>query len=265
MLKQVQHDKEEVDNDYSVKKEKTKIYAAPPENIHRYRMKLQKTGELRYISHLDWQKLLYSSIRKAGIKINFTQGFNPGPKLSLAVALPLFIIGEGEYADMELQEDIPPEEIKKRLNEILPENSKILKIVKISKAEISIDKAVYWAKYTAFPIDPEKVEKINLKSIVKNHLLKDNIIIEKNSKKGLKKIDIRPAIHTLIVDESNGQYKLDFILKAGQEITSKKPDCTIEILSSTLRADDFLNFLTPEVNWNVVREKLLDFKLEELI
>ena len=261
-------------DDNASKTEKIKVYAESAENVHRYRFKIQKINELKYISHLDWQKLIYAAIRKAGIKINFTQGFNPSPKLSLAVALPLFVEGIAECADIELQENLSPEEIKERLNTFLPESSKILEIVNISKEKISIEKAVYWAKYTAFAIDPKKVEKINLKSIVKNCLLLDNIVIEKFSKKnGLKKVDIRSAIHSLIIDESNGQYKLDFILKAGQDRPVTKletqennlTDCKIQVSNSTLRADQFLGVLTPEIEWNVVREKLLDFKFEELL
>lgn len=250
-----------------------KVYSESSENVHRYRMKIQKVGELKYISHLDWQKLIYSAVRKAGMKINFTQGFNPSPKLALAVALPLFVEGIAEMADIELQEYFSPEEIKEKLNKFLPENSKILEIVNISKDIISIEKAVYWAKYSALPTDSKKIKKINLKSIVKNCLLQENIIIEKLSKKScLKKVDIRPAIHSLIIDESNGQNKLDFILKAGQDRVAEKiipignnsPGCIIEVSNSTLRADSFLNVLTPDIGWDIVREKLLDFKFEEL-
>ena len=244
------------------------------DDIHRYRIKIQKTNELKYISHLDWQKLLYAAIRKAGLKINFTQGFNPSPKISLAVALPIFVEGIAECADIELQENISPEKIKERLNAFLPENSKILEIVNISKDKISIEKAVYWAKYKAFPVEQEKIKKIDLKSIVKNCLLQDNIVIEKISKKNcLKKVDIRPAIHSLNIYESNGRYELDFILKAGQDrepiklisLENSLSDCQIEVSNSTLRADHFLNILIPEIEWDIVREKLLDFEFNELL
>jgi len=43
------------------------------------------------------------------------------------------------------------------------------------------------------------------------------------------------------------------------------PDCKIEVSNSTLRADQFLNFLTPEIEWDIVREKLLDFEFKELV
>ncbi len=251
------------------------------ENNHRYRLKLQKIGDLKYISHLDWKKLVYGAIRKSGIKINFTQGFNPSPKFALAIALPLFIEGKEEFADIELKEKLSPVEIKERINVFLPENSKILEIVNISKAEISIDKTVSWAKYSALPADSKIFENINIKSIVKNHLLKENIIIEKKNhsdKKGLKTIDIRPAIHSLIVDESNGQYKLSFILRASNSCGTLRADEFLEglaVSNAGLTANDaglaasndcseINSIIPPEIEWNIVREKLLDNEFREL-
>lgn len=293
----------------------TKIYAENQDNVSRFRMKIRKINELKYISNLDWQKLIYSSVKRAGIKINYSQGFNPSPKISVAVALPIFIEGQSEYAEMEVQGKISAEEFKEKLNTFLPENSKILEIVNIYKEKISLDKSVCWAKYSALAIDKEKIEKINLKSIVKNCLLQENVIIEKSSKKGVKKINIRPAIHSLVLEELDGQYKLDFILKTGQGISTNKictvsenmqynetvsvqnqninNDCadtqnsksdgslqdldektkTIENMQnacvagefiSALRADHLLEFLTPEVEWNIIREKLLNCNFEEL-
>jgi radical SAM family uncharacterized protein/radical SAM-linked protein len=265
-------------------KNKTKIYAENYEDVHRYRLKLQKINELRFISHLDWQKLLYSAVRKAGLKVNFTQGFNPSPKISLAVALPLFVEGIAEYADIELQENLEPQEIKEKLNTFLPESSKILEIVKISKAKISIDKEIFWAKYTAIPANTEILENIDLKTLVKNTILQENILVDKISKKNKtsKKVNIRPAIHSLVANESNGQ--IDFILKTGQGICQvRRGDFTVKPEDNTennppeikeesnsdsniqaLRADVFLEYLTPEIQWNVIREELLNENLEQL-
>jgi len=280
----------QLDNQTVETKENSGIVYINSDKAFKYRLKLQKTGEMRFLSHLDWQKLIYGAIRKAGLKINFTQGFNPTPKFSLAVALPIFNESTGECADIELLEEISPELLMEKLNKFLPKNSKILKIVNISKDEISIEKAVYWAKYEAFADNTEKNKKLNLKSIVKNCLLEENIIIEKLSKKKvLKKVDIRSAIHSLTFEELNGQLKLEFILKAGQNREAQtvvslddKPDCRIdnsntavlkenlpltavEKLNSTLRADQFLNYLIPEIEWAITRKQILDFNFEELL
>jgi len=233
--------------------------------VSKYRIKLQKVGDLRFISHLDWQKLFYSAVRKSGIKINFSEGFNPSPKISLAVALPIFVEGKEEFAEIELLEELKIEEIKDKINEFLPENSKILEIVKISKDIPSVEKTVAWAKYCAMPTNFEIFEKFNIKSIVKNHLLKENIIIEKHSnKKESKQIDIRPAIHSLIVDESNGQQKLVFIIRTSNSDGTLRADVFLENLLEQIDESNTDSLSYHQNDWHIVREKLLNNEFNEL-
>lgn len=229
------------------------------EQTCKYRLKIAKYGTLKYISHLDWQSLVYKAVRKAKLDIAFTQGFNPSPKISIGIALPLFVESICEYIDIELFENLPEEKLMEKLNEKLPENSQIFKIVKISKDEKSIDAAVEWAKYIARPVDNESIKKIDLKCIVNNILLQKNIFIEKLTKKGLKKIvDIKSSIYSLDLTENNQGCVLEFILKAGQGNSTNSN-------AVSLRADDFIKVLTPGFNWNIKRISVLDKDFKELL
>lgn len=280
------------------------IKSQQPE-IYRYRLTMQKTGNLRYISHLDWQKMVYMAVRKAGIKVDFTKGFNPSPKISVSLALPLFVESNGELVDMELLDQINEIDLLETLNSYLPDNSRVLTIVKIDKNVPSPDKTVCWAKYSARPIDSSTINGIDLNSRIKNILSQDSILIEKQKHKGLKKtIDIRPLIYSINLEEKNNFIKLEFILKTGQggchingaamiekdkkigqkgchingammieedEKTGQEATCingaamTETHKGLTLRADDFLNYLTPEIKWSTTREKLFDGFLKELV
>lgn len=77
------------------------IDITPPGN-KRFRMVFHKTGDLRFVGHLDLQNLFIRAFRRAGIEMSYTQGFNPSPKLSLAAPLPLFQEGLRELADIEV-------------------------------------------------------------------------------------------------------------------------------------------------------------------
>lgn len=221
--------------------------------VYRYRLRIQKTGNLKYISHLDWQRMIYRAIRKADIKIDFSKGFNPSPKISIGMALPLFIESFDEYIDIEIKEEMQSNSLMKKLNEFLPENSRILNVVKISKEEKVIDIKVNWAKYSAVAIDADALKEIDLKNIINDVLLKEEIFIEKQNykrHKDFKKvINIRPYINSLEISDDNF-YTLKFVLKTGQ--------------NGMLRPDDFLKFLTPDIRWNIIREKLLDCDFKEL-
>ena len=50
----------------------------------RIRITYAKRGELRYTGHLDLQRVWERTLRRSGLPIVFSQGFNPLPKLQLA-------------------------------------------------------------------------------------------------------------------------------------------------------------------------------------
>jgi len=76
------------------------------EVVHKYRVKITKLGTLRYFSHLDWQNTFLKALSRTGLKVGYSHGFNPLMKVSMGVALPLFIESKTELIDIDLLEDI---------------------------------------------------------------------------------------------------------------------------------------------------------------
>lgn len=68
----------------------------------RYRMRFEKRDALRFISHHDLMRMFELALRRSGLKIAFTQGFNPHPKVSFALALPLGVESLDEIVDIDL-------------------------------------------------------------------------------------------------------------------------------------------------------------------
>jgi len=104
-----------------------------PDTHVRLRFAFSKTGDLRFIGHLDMQNLLVRAARRAALPMAYTQGFNPQPKLSLACPLPLFQEGLRELADIELVEHLTCEQFKQRINQQLPPEVQIVDCVELPK------------------------------------------------------------------------------------------------------------------------------------
>jgi radical SAM-linked protein len=68
-------------------------------------MRFEKTGTMRYISHLDLSRMFSRSLARAGIEAAHTEGFNPHPKISFASALPLGVESLCEFADAKIKGD----------------------------------------------------------------------------------------------------------------------------------------------------------------
>jgi len=221
-----------------------------------YRLLISKTGDLKYISHLDWLGTFYKVLKRAGLNLAFSQGFNPSPKISASVALPIFLESKGEFLDIEIHDFKTPEELKKLIQASLPNGAEVLQVFNIEKKSPSIDKIVYWAKYIAKIQDKSIVNNLDLRYKVSELLNKDEIFIEKTSKKGLRQnINIRPSVKSLaIIDEDNGI--IEFVIKTGQLGSDQVKQ---------LRADEFLNIIFPQINWDITRECLLDENLKELL
>ncbi len=226
------------------------------EKVFRYRLKLQKTGFLRYISHLDWQKLLYKAFKKSGISLNFTKGFNPSPKISIGLALVLFLESETEFADIELIEELQEDELLERLNKNLPEESKILSVQKICGSQPVVDKIAKWAKYTAQPIEDMLDDAQSINEKIDNFLKAEKILIEKtNFKKKTKKIiDIKPGVQSIKLDRD----KLEFVLRVGQA------DINDDVNIPIVKPNEFLEAFMPGVKWRIKRVRLMDRNLKEL-
>ena len=79
----------------------------------RLRLTFTKTDSLKYIGHLDLHRTLERTLRRAGLPIAYSQGFNPQPRMNLAEALPLGITSECEVMDVWCEKPIDLEQAKK--------------------------------------------------------------------------------------------------------------------------------------------------------
>ncbi len=62
---------------------------------------------MRFTGHLDLQQTWFRVFRRAGIQLEYSQGFHQQPKLQLASALPLGYISSGEVLDGWIKEELP--------------------------------------------------------------------------------------------------------------------------------------------------------------
>ena len=100
--------------------------------IIRYSLKLTlyKKGDMIYYSQLDMFHLLEKALRRSGLPLYFTKGFNPHVKISFPYALKLGIEGKIE-AILYFTEEISASKIKENLCAELPQGLEILNIEKI--------------------------------------------------------------------------------------------------------------------------------------
>ena len=244
-----------IDKKYEKKTTEQELYEKLEEKHNevptRYRLKLTKEGSLKYLSHLDWQNTIIKSLYRSGLKLNFSQGFNPTPKISLGIALPIFVESVTEFIDIEFFDNIGKDELKEKLSKAFPAQIRVLDLKEIPRKEPSIDNTAEWAEYEFSPIEKDIYPvKSLLYDINAKFSENEEILIEKKNKKGIKRtIDIKPSIRSI----SERDNKIVMVLKAGQnqEIPSLRPDTAMELFK-------------PEIKFDMKRTKFFDGSLEEI-
>jgi radical SAM-linked protein len=196
------------------------------------RVKYCKGEPIKYISHLNLAQVFTRTLRRADIPVIISDGFNPRFRISFGPPLPLGISSISEYLDVRLKEEVKVEELTERLNLVLPQGLKILRAKTIPSSADSLVKVIDRASYVITLRIKEKLldsaaknqedELRKLKQEVeknnKRFLNLDKITVEKQTKNGIKMVDIRPSIIDISVKKlKNSILELNLDLKIGQQ------------------------------------------------
>ncbi len=165
------------------------------------RVFFSKMNRAKYISHLDLNHTVLRAIRRSGLPVWQTEGYNPHTYVAFMLPLSLGQEGVREALDFRLTEEVGFEEVAQRLNDALPPDIRVIEVTvpknkntDIASAEYHIESDVEWESFKAFADSPE-------------------ILTEKKTKKGVTTIDLKPLIQRLDIVDG----KIVLQLPAGNE------------------------------------------------
>ena len=127
--------------------------------VQRLRVWFGKQGNLALVSHLDLVRLFDRAVRRAALPISFTGGFHPGPRISIANALPLGVTSSGEIVDFELTQWLDVEEFRQQLVAQLPND---LPIYHVEEVDLKAPAATRMLERAEYLIEIEASEETPL-------------------------------------------------------------------------------------------------------
>lgn len=214
------------------------------------RIRFSKTGQAKYISHLDTNRVFSRALARAKINLWYTQGFNPRPYMSFSLPLSLGVESYCENVDLRILDDLTDEEIKERMNNALPLG---IRIVDVYEDFMDCHDIVYSDYVFKFEF---KDNETALKKIIAV-LESDEILAQKKAKQGkrriLKETDIKQFIVKYNASIRDNNIVLNIRLLAG-------PD---KNLNPTLLFDTIIRLIDMDYEWKSIgRISLLtkDFK-----
>lgn len=161
------------------------------------RVKFSKYGIVKFTGHLDVMRYMQKMVRKSGIDVEYSKGFNPHQIMVFAQPLGVGLTSDGEYFDISLISDADPGEVLKMLNENMIEGFHIEDVRVLSddakNPMASIEAAEYMISLkddyaSEFKLDRSEFEEIE------GLLSEEKIEVIKQTKKSEALFDIRPHI-----------------------------------------------------------------------
>jgi radical SAM-linked protein len=95
------------------------LVSSPADPV-RYRLRLSKQDDLRWISHRDLVRVVERMVRRAGLVMRTSEGFHPKPKIAFPSALALGVAARAEVLELELAVPVESQEMTARLNAQAP-------------------------------------------------------------------------------------------------------------------------------------------------
>lgn len=169
------------------------------------RVFFSKTGTLRFVSHLDMNRFFTRILRKSGLPIWYTEGFNPHPYLTFALPLSLGFESQYEILDFRLVDDtVTFETVKEKLSAVLP---RYIKIIRVDEPVMKV------GKISSAGFDISFTDEAEAKGFY-DFLNSGNVVIEKKNKKGEIKVD---EVSSKIGERKLEGSSVSLILPAGND------------------------------------------------
>ena len=173
------------------------------------RIKFEKTGVAKYISHLDLMRVFSRSLVRAGVEVAHSEGFNPRPKIVFASAISLGLESLCEFADIKL----PPSErealeieIYEKIKGVFPQGINIVDVYEPENDFKDIDRTRYHIFFKADGVDAGELKK----------LFDGDVFVEK--KPGVN-INLKDYICEINISDGSQEYILaDVVVKTSQEM-----------------------------------------------
>ncbi len=198
-----------------------------------------KTGDARFLGHLEMASVFARALKRAGVAVKFTQGHHPKAKISFQDTLPLGVESLEEFFNIAVPEDADPKAIIARLNQELPRGLEILDTFSTHKSKKARELPVHYTvtlkegRFDTIRLDeflkaPEWIHKkagkkgrlkeLDLKKMVENIAISSGKELSLSLKKDTGKI-IRPAdVARSVFNLDAGCIQMAHIVKRGLSI-----------------------------------------------
>ena len=197
------------------------------------------------LSHLDLMRMLERALRRSGLPISFTGGFHPLPRIQIALALPLGAEAQGEWMDLEFTEPLPPEQLQRSLQPLLPEGISLLSVSDVPVKGKSLSQQITAAVWS-FDLVSEQAGPVAWDAAIEAITAAEQLIWHDTDKKGRpRQRDCRSALRQLQLMASPSEDRIRLRLEA-----------EVDAMGRSLRPSQIQHWLAEQLARPLVLQRL---------
>ena len=157
--------------------------------VQRLRLRYAKRGRLRFSSHRDFQRAFERALRRAGVPMAYSQGFNPHPRVSYANSAPTGTASEAEYVEIAVTAMLDPEKVRLALDTALPPGLDVIEVVS-SKTSDFIERL----EASVWELELPGVSVKTARSAAEALMAAEEVMVERLTKNGIRTFDARGPV-----------------------------------------------------------------------
>jgi radical SAM family uncharacterized protein/radical SAM-linked protein len=167
--------------------------------VRKIRSHFIKVGEARFLGHLEMVDVFARAARRAGIPMQFSEGFHPLPRISFTNPLPVGMESLAEYMDLELTQAVKAQEFQARMNKELPEGLRIIRAAEMTVKGRSLP-TMFTADYFVISLQGlMRYTEEELRDRLQQSQKEGECILVQEKKTGQKRVDVLQSIERLQV------------------------------------------------------------------
>ena len=176
------------------------------------RISFEKKNEASYISLLDLQRVMQRVLKRSGLPVWHTLGFNPHIYMTFACPLSLGQESECECVDVKTEAEAPDfAQWQTALNAIMPAGIRVTRVAPVEMKADSIAFACYRISYRiSYPAAAA--------AVLEQYNALETAPVEKHSKRGKKIVDLKEHIPQLSYTALGDTVQIELCLPASQEL-----------------------------------------------
>lgn len=196
-------------------------------------VEFRKDDIVRHLGLLDLQRTMQRALRRSGLPIKYSSGFNPHIVMSFASALSTGIPGDAELLDVSLSGEVTEKECLEAMNRVLPPSLPVTRVRLVEDGFPKVMAALRQAEYR-IRLSGEGTDAIV--AAIPAFLAETEIMAMRKSKRGEALVNIRPMLHALTAEHSGSEEAVLQARVSFVETATLKPDLLLSSLAAYANA-----------------------------